>query len=134
MNVRRTISQPSATLARLTSLWLMSPTVTLSLFLVASLVAEANANRFSRVIAFGESSTDSGNVFELSEAQFSPSPPYFNGGWSNGPVWLDMVSEQLGFGLSVPSLRWNQLRLRWSEVWPGRNGHELFRHGPHHVL
>ena len=105
MNVRRTISQPSATLARLTWRWLMSPTVTLSLFLVASLVAEANANRFSRVIAFGESSTDSGNVFELSEAKFPPSPPYFNGGWSNGPVWLDMVSEQLGFGLSVPSLR-----------------------------
>ncbi len=68
-------------------------------------IATTSASRFSRVIAFGDSVTDSGNSFSLSAGVFPPSPPYFDGRWSNGPLWLDMVSEQLGLGLSVPSLR-----------------------------
>jgi phospholipase/lecithinase/hemolysin len=69
------------------------------------LVSGVLAGPFSRVIVFGESTSDAGNQFELSGHLFPPSPPYFDGRWSNGPAWIDLVSERLGLGYTAPSAR-----------------------------
>lgn len=46
--------------------------------------------------AFGDSLTDTGNLFYLSGFVLPPSPPYFNGRFSNGPVWIEPLARRLG--------------------------------------
>lgn len=41
---------------------------------------------------FGDSLSDSGNLFFLSGEIQPPSPPYFEGRFSNGPVWVESLS------------------------------------------
>lgn len=54
----------------------------------------AQAANFSGIYAFGDSLTDTGNVFNLSGNTFPP-PPYFNGRFSNGPVWVEYLADKL---------------------------------------
>ena len=64
---------------------------------------------FSDVIVFGDSLTDTGNA-HLGAPQAGvpdPAPPelgYFNGRFSNGPMWTDYLSQDLGHGLLEPRL------------------------------
>jgi phospholipase/lecithinase/hemolysin len=55
-----------------------------------------SAAPFSRIGAFGDSLADNGNLFALTGNTFPPSPPYFNGRASNGPVAVEYLSELLG--------------------------------------
>ncbi|MDJ0729431.1 MAG: SGNH/GDSL hydrolase family protein [Crocosphaera sp.] len=61
----------------------------------------AIAAGFSTIYGFGDSLTDTGNVNQaVLEATagtqtFPPSPPYFEGRFSNGPVWIELVAQQL---------------------------------------
>lgn len=74
------------------------------LLLVGSLLATAAP--FTDLIFFGDSLSDTGNVFTattiLSAATFGlfpvqpPAPPYSNGRFSNGPVWTEQVASRLG--------------------------------------
>lgn len=51
---------------------------------------------------FGDSLSDTGNMFSLSSNQIppAPSPPfYFEGRFSNGPNWVDEVARQTGDGI-----------------------------------
>lgn len=63
---------------------------------------QAEAVMFSEVYVFGDSLSDVGNTFSkfsgVPEAsQFvAPSPPYFQGRYSNGPVWVEYFAENLG--------------------------------------
>ncbi len=45
--------------------------------------------------AFGDSLTDSGNLFALVGGIEPPSPLYFNGRFSNGPVWVETLGPLL---------------------------------------
>ena len=66
-------------------------------FLSISLIwsSPATAARFSQIYAFGDSLTDTGNVFTATGMRFPP-PPYFEGRFSNGPVWVEVLAENLG--------------------------------------
>jgi len=44
---------------------------------------------------FGDSVSDAGNVFTLSQGTFPPSPPYAQR-LSNGPVWVETIAAELG--------------------------------------
>ena len=44
---------------------------------------------------FGDSLSDTGNMFALSVGMEPPSPPYFDGRFSNGPVWVETLAELL---------------------------------------
>ena len=48
---------------------------------------------FGELVIFGDSLSDTGNVFAQSG---SPPPPYFEGRFSNGPVWIEHVANRLG--------------------------------------
>lgn len=62
------------------------------------------AASFTGIYVFGDSLSDPGNVFNISTQLNSadpqvpiipPSPPYFNGRFSNGPNWVDYLSQNL---------------------------------------
>ena len=66
-------------------------------FLTISFIwsSPATAAGFSQIYAFGDSLTDTGNVFTATGMTFPPSP-YFEGRFSNGPVWVEVLAENLG--------------------------------------
>ncbi len=60
------------------------------------LPAMADPNDFSRIISFGDSLSDNGNLAN----NIPPDPPkppflpgYFNGRFSNGPTWIELLSN-----------------------------------------
>ncbi|WP_119458852.1 SGNH/GDSL hydrolase family protein [Rhodospirillaceae bacterium SYSU D60014] len=55
----------------------------------------ASATPYSDLVVFGESLADTGNVFTFTGI-IPPSPPYFDGRFSNGPVYVDQVAGSLG--------------------------------------
>lgn len=64
----------------------------------------ASAAPFSAMYVFGDSLSDTGNVFTFSLGTF-PLPPYYNGRFSNGPLWIDRLADGLGLpNGAVPAL------------------------------
>lgn len=59
-------------------------------------VPGASARPFTQLIVFGDSLSDSGNLFAATGGAIPPSPPYFNGRFSNGPVWVEFLAAELG--------------------------------------
>lgn len=59
------------------------------------------AANFSNIYIFGDSLSDTGNVFNFTQnigdqlPALPPSPPYFNGRFSNNKIWVDYVGETL---------------------------------------
>ena len=66
--------------------------------LVATVLAGSTmaASAVSGLTFFGDSLSDTGNVFAATGFT-DPPPPYFNGRFSNGPVWVETLAAQLGF-------------------------------------
>jgi thermolabile hemolysin len=56
----------------------------------------ANSTPFSRIIVFGDSLSDSGNFYRMTGNTLPPSPPYWQGRFCNGPVWIEYLAEDLG--------------------------------------
>ena len=69
----------------------------LLLFLV--LAISLTATPFTRIVAFGDSLSDNGNLYALRGGTFPPSPPYFAGRGTNGPVAVEYLSTALGIPL-----------------------------------
>lgn len=66
--------------------------------------SSAHASPFSAMYVFGDSLSDTGNVFTFSGGA-TPAPPYSNGRFSNGPVWIDHLAGALGLPAgAVPAL------------------------------
>ena len=74
---------------------------------------KAWAATFTQMYVFGDSLSDTGNVFNASLQALGtgfPPPPYFNGRFSNGPNWVDYLAEDLklnptpvtALGLGIP--------------------------------
>ncbi len=51
---------------------------------------------FTSLTVFGDSFSDTGNLQDLSGGAFPPSPPYFDGRFSNGLVWTDYFASRIG--------------------------------------
>jgi phospholipase/lecithinase/hemolysin len=54
------------------------------------------AASFNQLYVFGDSLSDPGNVYNATLQTFPPSPPYFEGRFSDGPLWVDYLGDQLG--------------------------------------
>ncbi|KAL7753629.1 hypothetical protein RI367_000560 [Sorochytrium milnesiophthora] len=62
---------------------------------------KANSLAFNNIVVFGDSISDNGNGTFQSTLHLCPrSPPYFNGRFSNGPVWADYLTDMLGVPLN----------------------------------
>ncbi len=59
----------------------------------------AGAAPFSQIVVFGDSVSDNGNLYNLSGKTYPPSPPYWQGRFSDGPVWVEYRAENLGVAL-----------------------------------
>lgn len=65
--------------------------VTLGAFLFSGIVSAAPLHN---IIVFGDSLSDNGNLYEFMKHQLPQSPPYFEGRFSNGPVWVEHVAAK----------------------------------------
>ena len=54
---------------------------------------------YSELVTFGDSLSDTGNVYALSGFQNPQSPPYFQGRFSDGPLWSEQLAAELGVSL-----------------------------------
>lgn len=59
------------------------------------------APQFSNIFVFGDSLSDQGQLFDLTGGAFPPQPPYFQGRFSNGPVWIEGAAPRLGLSTSL---------------------------------
>jgi phospholipase/lecithinase/hemolysin len=70
--------------------------------LLSSLLSplKASAADFSQFFVFGDSLSDTGNVFNLTQGLPSgpipPNPPYFQGRFANEKIWVDFVGDKIG--------------------------------------
>ncbi|MBF0112690.1 MAG: hypothetical protein HQK74_08145, partial [Desulfamplus sp.] len=65
----------------------------ISLIILTIMVSNGYALEFKNIVVFGDSLSDNGNLFSITEY---PSEPYYQGRISNGPVWYDYLVEELG--------------------------------------
>jgi outer membrane lipase/esterase len=64
------------------------------------MAAHATVPSYDALVVFGDSYCDVGNLFALTGGA-EPAPPYYNGRFSNGPIWLDHVAGFLGVPLKA---------------------------------
>jgi outer membrane lipase/esterase len=71
---------------------------TLLIFLFSHIRADAAEVPAQPVgmVVFGDSLSDNGNAFAASRHAEPPSPPYFDGRFSNGPVWVERFAQTFG--------------------------------------
>ncbi len=69
---------------------------------------KAYAAKFTSLYFFGDSLVDTGNTFTATQGAIPPSPPYFEGRFSNGEIWVDKLASKLG--LESPTLFTNVLQ------------------------
>jgi len=80
----------------------MRPLLTLlGLCLAAALFGRVDAGEtdkpFDEIIVFGASMSDNGNAYILTDGQYAGAPNYL-GRFCNGPVWVEKLAQNLGFG------------------------------------
>ncbi len=64
------------------------------LVLVPTVKAFAGQPAFNQIVFFGDSLSDNGNLFRIADGMLPKSPPYFQGRFSNGFVWSEIVAKQ----------------------------------------
>jgi phospholipase/lecithinase/hemolysin len=65
-------------------------------FLSVCLTTPLQAGPYSEIFIFGDSLSDSGNRFELSGGAIPADPRYDTGRFSDGPIWVEILAEELG--------------------------------------
>ncbi|MDX2347207.1 MAG: SGNH/GDSL hydrolase family protein [Legionella sp.] len=58
---------------------------------IASVASAAPAASINKIVVFGDSLSDTGNLYEYMRHQLPMSPPYYEGRFTNGPVWIEHV-------------------------------------------
>jgi outer membrane lipase/esterase len=64
--------------------------------------AASGAPRYDAIYVFGDSYCDVGNIY-IATSHAIPPPPYYQGRFSNGPIWIEHVASAMGLPLQ-PSL------------------------------
>jgi phospholipase/lecithinase/hemolysin len=67
-------------------------------------IPDVKAPTFSTIYAFGDSLSDAGNDYIASFGVLPSSPPYSDGRFSNGAVWVQDLAKMLGLPVPKPSL------------------------------
>jgi len=69
---------------------------------LTTLGTSLQAGDITGIVAFGDSLSDVGNTYLA--AGIPPSPPYYQGHYSNGPIWLEYLANSLGVAAPTASL------------------------------
>src|SRR5579859_201197 len=80
--------------------WLITILICL---LATPLVMRAGTPAYDAIYVFGDSYCDVGNIFLATKGAIPASPPYFNGHFSNGPIWVEHLAGSMGLPMK-PSL------------------------------
>ncbi len=59
------------------------------LYMICSMVF---ASPLKNIVIFGDSLSDNGNLYEYMKHQLPVSPPYYEGRFTNGPVWVERLA------------------------------------------
>lgn len=87
-----------------TNVWQIASIALVALLFASTSPATADDTSFSELVVFGDSLSDTGNAYWATGFQLPPSPLYFDGRFSNGPVWHEILAEGLGVAPATPSL------------------------------
>jgi phospholipase/lecithinase/hemolysin len=79
------------------------PSMLIAASIAMGTVVSPADGEISRMFAFGDSLSDTGNVF-IATGGAIPAPPYFEGRFSNGPVWVEQLAARLGIDPPGPFL------------------------------
>jgi phospholipase/lecithinase/hemolysin len=69
--------------------------------LVGLATGPLRADPVTQMVIFGDSLSDVGNVFATTG---SPPAPYYQGHYSNGPIWVERLASKLGLPAPTPSM------------------------------
>lgn len=93
----------------------------LAIYLILGVSFAAQA-AYSNVYFFGDSLTDTGNVFLASGGTEPPDPPYYQGRLSNGPTWVETVASGLGLPGTSAALLAGGNNYAWAGAFSGVEG------------
>ena len=68
----------------------------LTIAAAGTMASAASAQSYSRLVVFGDSLSDNGNLFAATGGASPTSPPYFQGRFSNGPVFTELLGFNAG--------------------------------------
>ena len=74
-----------------------------ALLTMTILGSHTNAQPYSKLVAFGDSHSDTGNWAEITDWSSWMDPSYLVGRFSNGPVWVEELATQLEVSSPTPS-------------------------------
>lgn len=80
-------------------------TVILAALGLSSGAACAATISYNQIHAFGDSLSDAGNIYDATAQGLPVSPPYANGRFTNGKVWVQDLAQKLGQSALRPSLK-----------------------------
>ena len=63
-----------------------------SILLLSFMIGVVSSATVDQVVVFGDSLSDNGNLYEYMQREMPLSPPYYKGRFSNGPVWIELVT------------------------------------------
>ena len=63
---------------------------------MGAVASAANAQTYNRVVVFGDSLSDNGNLYLATGGTTPLSPPYYQGRFSNGPVFTELLGFNVG--------------------------------------
>ncbi len=61
----------------------------------SSLHDNSSARTINQIYVFGDSLSDVGNMYRATNRTYPPNPPYFQGRYSNGQVWVEYLASKL---------------------------------------
>lgn len=67
---------------------------------LSSFAAHAAQPAYDAIYVFGDSYCDIGNIYALTGGAKPLSPPYYQGRFSNGPIWVEHVASAMGLPLA----------------------------------
>ncbi|OGV27303.1 MAG: lysophospholipase [Legionellales bacterium RIFCSPHIGHO2_12_FULL_37_14] len=71
------------------------------LFILSLITSAASINK---IVVFGDSLSDNGNLYEYMNHQLPQSPPYYNGRFTDGPVWAERLARSYFAENYIPHL------------------------------
>ncbi len=82
------------------------------------------ASPITQIVVFGDSLCDTGNVFLATslltpENVTPPSPPFYQGRFSNGPVWIERLADRLGLEVQPSFAEGTNYAFGGAETGPG---------------